>query len=97
MAAALKLLEDGDIAAAEPLLAQALAQARTAGDPLAVATCQFYLGQVALMLDRPADAVAAAREALELATQIGNTDLIHAAQQILTVATRAVQAIEPNS
>ena len=86
---ALELILERNFAEAEPLLERALAQARAAGNSLAVATCQFYLGGVALKHDRPADAVSSLREALELATQVGETDLIHAVQDVLTVATQA--------
>jgi len=89
LGAAIKLLQEGNFSAAEPLLVQALAQARVANDPRRVATCQFYLGQVALVLERPAEAVTALREALELATLAGETELIQAVQQALTIATRA--------
>jgi tetratricopeptide (TPR) repeat protein len=89
LGSALKFLEQGNLPAAVPLLEQALAAARAAAEPLAVATCQFYLGQVRLMSGRAADAVPALRESLELATQAGESGLIRAVQEVLTVAIRA--------
>lgn len=39
------------------------------------------------MLDHSAEAVTVLREALELATQVGETALIKTVQQVLTIAT----------
>ncbi len=91
LVAALKLLEQDKVEEALPLLEKCLADARAADEPLAVATCQFYLGHALLQVDRPAEAVTSLREALELATQAGETELIKAVQQVLTIATREVQ------
>jgi hypothetical protein len=74
-----------------PLLEKCLAYARTVNEPLAVATCQFYLGQIEFASGRVAEAVTALRESLELATQAGETDMIRAVQQVLTATTHAAQ------
>ena len=63
-----------------------MAQARQEQQPLGIATAQFYLGQALLMLERPADAVTTLREALDIATQAEEDELIKAIQQVLTVA-----------
>jgi tetratricopeptide (TPR) repeat protein len=91
---ALKLWEQGDTAGATELLEQVSALARAAGDRLAEATCQFYLGQAYLLSDRAAEAVVALREALELATEAGEPELIRAAQQVLTIAVQEGKASE---
>jgi hypothetical protein len=59
-----------------PLLEKCLAYVRTVNEPLAVATCQFYLGQIEFASGRVAEAITALRESLELATQAGETDMI---------------------
>ena len=89
--AAMQQLEAEQPAEALPLLEQAVAQARQDQQPSGVAMAQFYLGQTLLMLQRPADAVAVLREALELATQSDAEELVKAIQQVLTVAVQSAK------
>jgi tetratricopeptide (TPR) repeat protein len=91
---AIKLWEQGDTAGAAELLEQVSALARAAGDRLAEATCQFYLGQAYLLCDRAAEAVATLRGALDLATEADDPDLIRAVQQVLTIAVQEGKASE---
>ena len=84
--AARQQLQAEQPAEALPLLEQAVAQARQEQQPLGIATAQFYLGQVLLMLHRPPEAVTVLREALDLATEADEGELIKAIQQVLTVA-----------
>ncbi len=86
LSAAMRHIKAGDFAAADGLLRQALATARNAGEPVGVATCLFLLGQVEYLQGKAGDAVAALREALELATQANEVDLVKEIQKVLTVA-----------
>lgn len=84
--AAIEQLESQNPAAALPLLEQAIAQARSENQPLLAAQAQFYLGQCLVLLNQPGDAVPILQEALQAATQLDETDLIAAIQQILPIA-----------
>jgi len=88
---AFELLKQGKLEAATPLLEKALAEARSAGSKLGIATCLFFLAQILLTSRRNAKAVTALHEALELATQSGDAEWIAAVQQLLTKAVRVAE------
>jgi len=88
---AFELIKRGKLEAATPLMEKALAEARSAGSKLGIATCLFFLAQILLTSQRNAEAVTALREALELATQSGDAEWIAAVQQLLTNAVRAAE------
>lgn len=80
---ALKHLEKGNAVDALPLLEKALTAARTTQQPLAIATCLLYLGRSQSLLDHRPQAVSSLREALGLAKQSQDQELICEIEQFL--------------
>lgn len=76
LAPALKFLEKGNAHDAVPLLEKALSAARETQQPLAIASCLFYLGRSQSLLGASAKAAVLLNEALSFATQAKDERLI---------------------